>query len=172
MSAIAASNVAFTLQGPKLGKGDDSKRNGVFKIVFGDGTLTYPSGGIPLSGLSAQGFPNVVGEVDIQDASNADGYIYKYDAVNNKIRIYYPLASHTHSLFLNNGDVADGATTRVNAGSNLLGANTGSDLTVAGVADSTGHGGVLNVASAAGAEVGTSFAPASATTLYAKVIGY
>lgn len=42
------------------------------------------------------------------------------------------LATHTHNLLLKNAAVADGATTRVNAGSNLLGANTGGDLTVTG----------------------------------------
>lgn len=42
------------------------------------------------------------------------------------------LAAHSHALLLKNAAVADGATTRVNAGTNLLGANTGSDITVAG----------------------------------------
>ncbi len=42
------------------------------------------------------------------------------------------LATHTHDLLLKNAAVADNAGTRVNAGTNLLGANTGGDLTVAG----------------------------------------
>lgn len=42
------------------------------------------------------------------------------------------LAAHSHALALKNAAVADDATTRVNAGTNLLGANTGSDITVAG----------------------------------------
>lgn len=60
------------------------------------------------------------------------------------------LGTHTHDLFLKEGAVADGATTRVNAGTNLLGANTGSNITVAG---SGANGGI--VAITAGTPAGT-----------------
>ncbi len=60
------------------------------------------------------------------------------------------LATHTHNLLLKNAAVADGATTSVNAGTNLLGANTGSDITVAG---SGANGGI--VAASAGTPSGT-----------------
>ncbi len=60
------------------------------------------------------------------------------------------LASHTHDLLLKNAAVADGATTRVNAGANLLGANTGGDLTVTG---GGANGGV--VLASAGTPAGT-----------------
>ena len=77
-------------------------------------------------------------------------------------------------MFLNNAEVADGATARVNAGTNLLGANTGSDISIAGVADTSGHGGVVTATLAAGALVevtAASYAPA-ATTLYVEVTGW
>lgn len=64
------------------------------------------------------------------------------------------LGNHTHNLTLKNAAVSDGATTRVNAGTNLLGANTGSDLTVAGAG---ANGGVAN--SSAGTPAGTISAP-------------
>lgn len=60
------------------------------------------------------------------------------------------LSTHTHNLLLKNAAVSDGATTRVNAGSNLLGANTGSDITVTG---SGANGGI--VAASAGTPAGT-----------------
>lgn len=60
------------------------------------------------------------------------------------------LANHTHNLLLKNAAVADGATTRVNAGTNLLGANTGSDITVTGAG---ANGGVVNAS--AGTPEGT-----------------
>ena len=60
---------------------------------------------------------------------------------------------HTHALHLNQADVADGATTRVNAGTNLLGANTGADIAVAGVVDALGVGGIVQAAQANAAEV-------------------
>lgn len=60
------------------------------------------------------------------------------------------LSNHTHDLLLKNAAVADGATTRVNAGANLLGANTGGDLTVTGAG---ANGGVVNAS--AGTPAGT-----------------
>lgn len=60
------------------------------------------------------------------------------------------LGNHTHTLNLKDAAVADGATTRVNAGTNLLGANTGSDITVAGAG---ANGGIANAS--AGTPAGT-----------------
>lgn len=60
------------------------------------------------------------------------------------------LATHTHDLLLKDAAVADGATTRVNAGANLLGANTGGNLTITG---SGANGGI--VAASAGTPAGT-----------------
>lgn len=111
------------------------------------------------------------------------GYVFSYDLANEKIKAYLTatvtpagtvaaptftgsaLAAHAHALHLNEGDVADGATTRVNAGANLLGANTGGDLAIAGVADTSGAGGIVNIT--AGTPAGTNSAPTftgSATT--------
>lgn len=58
----------------------------------------------------------------------------------------HTVAAHTHSLHLNNADVVDGVTTRINAGTNLLGANTGADILIAGVASTAGAGGIVQVA--------------------------
>lgn len=64
------------------------------------------------------------------------------------------LGNHAHDLLLKNAAVSDGATTRVNAGANLLGANTGGDLTVTGAG---ANGGVQNAS--AGTPAGTVSAP-------------
>lgn len=69
------------------------------------------------------------------------------------------LGNHTHNLLLKNAAVSDGATTRVNAGSNLLGANTGSDITVTGAG---ANGGVVNAS--AGTPAGTINTPAFTNT--------
>ncbi len=60
------------------------------------------------------------------------------------------LAAHTHDILLKNAAVADNASSRVNAGANLLGANTGGDLTVTG---GGANGGI--VTASAGTPVGT-----------------
>ncbi len=75
------------------------------------------------------------------------------------------LGTHTHDLLLKDAAVVDGATTRVNAGTNLLGANTGSDITVAG---SGVNGGI--VAASAGTPSG-SMSLAAAAPSTGTVIG-
>lgn len=65
------------------------------------------------------------------------------------------LATHSHILNLKNAAVSDGATTRVNAGTNLLGANTGGDLAIAG---GGANGGIAAIT--AGTPSGTNSAPA------------
>lgn len=202
MAAIAAANVTYALIKKAIGEG--GYRNFIMTAAFGNSTLTYPSGGIPLT-AGSMGCPNQILRVNIYSPASADGIIYKYDAANNKIRIYKQpgftpagtndapaftgsaLGNHTHNLLLKNAAVADGATTRVNAGSNLLGANTGSDITVTGAG---ANGGVVNasagtpagtvaapvftgtaVAVAALLEILTSVAPA-ATTLYLDILGW
>lgn len=77
------------------------------------------------------------------------------------------LGTHSHTLNLKNAAVADDATTRVNAGSNLLGANTGSDITIAG---GGANGGIAAVS--AGTPAGTNSAATftgSAATLTGTV---
>jgi hypothetical protein len=58
------------------------------KLVFGDGALTYPAGGVPMPSAGGLGLVRVLdGLVDIEAASD-DSNQYKYDFVNNKIRIW------------------------------------------------------------------------------------
>jgi len=84
----------------------------------------------------------------------ASGYICEPISISGNIvrfRVRQPsgtfggsaLAAHTHALHLNDADVLDGAGSRVNAGANLLGANTGADIAVAGVLNTAGAGGVV-----------------------------
>jgi opacity protein-like surface antigen len=87
MSAIVAADVTYTLQGTAV-MTEAGYRQQVVKIAFGDGALTYPSGGVPLSGLSSQGFPNTIKSLVLIDSNDASGYVYKYDYETNKLRIY------------------------------------------------------------------------------------
>lgn len=85
MAAIAVTDVTATLV-DKTEIGKVSKTH-VMDLTFGNGTLTYPTGGIPLS-TSLLGMKRNVDAVQICDASNADGFVYKWDRTNNKILIY------------------------------------------------------------------------------------
>jgi len=169
MADLAAGDLTYVVVG-KQRKEDSGNKVINFTVAFGDSALTYPANGIPLSSAKL-GVPNSIIALVIDSPASGDGILYKYDKANNKIRLYRA-PSHTHSLHLNQADVVDSAGSRVNAGTNLLGSNTGADIAIAGVANTSGAGGIVNVAQGSLTEVASgSYAPA-ATTLYIQVTGY
>ena len=85
MPAIASTDVTYTVQNSSFR--NDMRAEHQLKIEFGDAALTYPAGGIPLD-KALMGFPDEIFAFNLEDDSSADGYTYKYDKVNNKIRIY------------------------------------------------------------------------------------
>jgi hypothetical protein len=169
MSAILSTNVTYALI--KKTVGESGYRKFVMTVAFGNSALTYPTGGVPLLAGSL-GCPNQIISLVLFGPASGDGYVYKWDAANKKILMYRSagftpagsnsapaftgsaLGNHAHDLLLKNAAVADGASARVNAGANLLGANTGGDLTVAGAG---ANGGVQNAS--AGTPAGTVAAP-------------
>lgn len=208
MAALAASDVVYTVTGRSYSPSieDSGVRQKRLKAVFGDGAKTYPSGGVPLSGISSWGFSYTIADIFLVDDSNSDGYVYKWDFTNNKLRIYYSagftpagtvaaptftgsaLAAHGHVLYVGTG-ATDATGARVNAATNVLEMNN-AGASIASIASATGNGGIVQVtagtpagtnsapaftgtAVAAGVltEVSTSFAPASATTIYMFVRG-
>ena len=56
-------------------------------VAFGNGSLTYPTGGVPVT-LAQLGFRNTCRGVYFCDDSSADGYVYKFDLATLTIRIY------------------------------------------------------------------------------------
>ena len=82
MADIAVTDITAT----KVGKTEIGKtvKSHVMDLAFGNGTLTYPTGGIPLS-VSKLGLAREVHSVQIAGAP--DGFVYKWDHVNNKILI-------------------------------------------------------------------------------------
>lgn len=103
---------------------------------------SYPTGGYTVP-PGFFGLKTILG-VEIIGINAAGSAIVslEWDFTNGKLMAFQSnLAAHSHPLLLKNAAVADGATTRVNAGTNLLGANTGSDITVAG---NGANGGVQN----------------------------
>lgn len=85
MAALAASDVVYSQVSKEIG--ESGYRKFVMTIAFGDGALTYPAGGIPLD-AGKMGCPSSIRVVDLFSPASADGYVYKYDQANNKIRIY------------------------------------------------------------------------------------
>lgn len=122
MADIAAGDVTYTLQSKAVG----DLRNFTWKLAFGNGSLTYPAGGIPLTKASL-GCPNEIRSLKIFDHSDADGKVYKYDFENNKIRIWHS-AGFTPAGTNGTSTVTGTAAAQVFTGSAL--AAHGHDLTI------------------------------------------
>jgi hypothetical protein len=56
------------------------------QVAFGNGTLTYPTGGIPLPDIGKFGFNKGVDAGLVMPP--LDGFQYKYDKTNHKLLIY------------------------------------------------------------------------------------
>jgi hypothetical protein len=115
-------------------------------ITFGNATLTYPSGGVPLPTKNYFGFKKEV-QIGIVEGASANGFVYKYDRANHKIRIY-------------NQGLTTGATAATTCANGAVAVNeTGAETVVrlSGTAISTTYNlGALK-------EVGATFAPAAQT---------
>lgn len=85
MADIASTDVTYTLIDQRIQ--DSGLRHRQIKIEFGDGALTYPAGGVPLLNGSL-GVPNNNVSTILYDTEDGDGFVYKYDRDNNKVRIY------------------------------------------------------------------------------------
>lgn len=84
MPDIAASDVTYTV-GNRFHQPSMGYVNEV-TVAFGNGTLTYPAGGVPLT-KARMGCPASLDFV-LTDPGSANGFLYKFDKVNEKIRIY------------------------------------------------------------------------------------
>lgn len=169
MADLAASDITVTIVKARRVEGRPHNK---CKLAFGDGAKTYPAGGIPIN-IGAVGCPNIVESLVIYDKGTS-GYQWTYDTVNKKlICMQAPAQSHNHALFLKDAAQADGAGNRVNAAaSNKLGANTGTSISVVGVADTSGNGGIVTAALAAAGLTEASTIAIAAQTLHCEVIGW
>lgn len=105
MADIAAADVTYAVVNQHQQKVVQGRRQGKFSVAFGDGALTYPTGGVPVT-KAKLGCPNII-ESFIMEGTGANGFIYKYDQANEKIRIYQG----------DNDGVADGALVELAGGS-------------------------------------------------------
>lgn len=87
MADIAAADVTYTqVEGSQKASPSEPRRSAVFDIAFGDGALTIPAGGIPLT-KAKLGCPTQIDELILIDGAT-NGFMYKYDATNIKMRVY------------------------------------------------------------------------------------
>ena len=87
MADLASGDVTYTLVKRRKVNGGPSRYHHTFTVAFGDGALTYPSGGVPLTAAKL-GCPNSLEELNLVDAGSGDGNVFKWDKTNNKLRMY------------------------------------------------------------------------------------
>ena len=90
MADLVATDVSFTETSAlrKTSGGPNPRITATGVLAFGDGALTYPTGGIPID-HSRLSMPERIDLVTFPDATDAgSGTLWQYDVVNQKIRGY------------------------------------------------------------------------------------
>ena len=89
MGALASTDVTVTVNAGdrEIAGGGAFKNLTLATLVFGDGSLTYPTGGVPLPAIGAFGLHGAI-DAAIVIPPAGDGFVYKYDKANHKLLIY------------------------------------------------------------------------------------
>lgn len=89
MAAIASTDVTVTVNAGdrEMAGGGAFKNLTLATVAFGDGSLTYPTGGVPLPAIGAFGLRAGI-DAALVIPPAGDGYVYKYDKANHKLLIY------------------------------------------------------------------------------------
>ena len=89
MTAIVAADVTITLVKQRIMRGSPGGlRINTVKVAFGNATLTYPSGGVPMPTYPSFGLMKELEFLQMFDDSSAVGTLWKWDYVNKKLRGY------------------------------------------------------------------------------------
>jgi hypothetical protein len=167
MADIAAGDVAYTIIKVRKLNGNPSRKMNRVKLVFGNGALTYPAAGIPIS-IGKLGCPVDVESLAIVDKGTS-GYSFMYDQSAKKLVMFQsPAQTHAHDMFILGGQTHD-ATLGLNVAS--LGKNAATNITLNG-ANSATTGGVVSATLAAAASVEPSAVAIAAQTIEVEVIGW
>lgn len=84
MANIAAGDVTYALLNQR--KTADSRNSNRIRLAFGNGVLTYPAGGIPLT-KGKMGCPVVIESLVVVDKGTS-GYTFTYDQSEGKLVIH------------------------------------------------------------------------------------
>ncbi len=88
MAQIGTADVTYTyVDGTAKANAADPVTERVFIIQFGDGTLSYTNGGIPIQ-KAKLGCPASLASMIILDAGSTVGYVPKWNMTANTVRLY------------------------------------------------------------------------------------
>ena len=165
MANIAAGDVTYTLVKARVG--DGSLKKNLVRLAFGDGALTYPAGGIPIT-IGNLGCPVDVQSMVVVDKGTS-GYSFMYDQSAAKLVMFQaPAQTHTHDVKVIASITEDAA---VGLQGQIFGKNTATNATIVG-ANSATNGGVVSATLAAAAMAEPSAVAIAAQTIEVEVVGY
>ncbi len=88
MPQIAASDVVYAaIEGSAQACPSDPRMERAFTITFGDSSLLYTNGGIPLT-KGKLGCPASIQQLHLMDMGHASGFVAKWNQTSNTIRLY------------------------------------------------------------------------------------
>jgi hypothetical protein len=88
MPQIGTADVTYTaVEGTGFASPSDPQAVRTWVVAFGDGTLTYTNGGIPLS-KAKLGCPSNLAQLIMMDSGNTVGYVPKWNMTANTVRLY------------------------------------------------------------------------------------
>lgn len=166
MADIAAGDVTYTMKNQR--KMSDSRNLNRFLLSFGDGALTYPAGGIPIT-KGKLGCPSIIESLVIVDKGTS-GYSFMYDQSAEKLVMFQaPAQTHTHDIKAIGG-LTSSEPLLLDA-SQVFGKNAATNRTIVG-ANSATTGGVVSTTLAASALVEPSTVAIAAQAIEVEVIGW
>lgn len=87
MTALAATDVSVSIPPTDRNIVSDSpKLISLATITFGDGALTYPTGGVPMPDKAQFGFCRQIQHIIIQQPVSI-GFVFRYDQADHKMKI-------------------------------------------------------------------------------------
>jgi hypothetical protein len=89
MTDLASTDLTITVQSGTH-RIHNKVREITVKIAFGDGALTYPTGGVPLPGFASFGMQRYLEDIILIDPDDSQGIMWKYDRENKKLRAFIP----------------------------------------------------------------------------------
>lgn len=168
MADIAASNVTYTLLNQR--KLSDSRNLNRVRLAFGNGALTVPANGIPLT-KGKLGCPSVIESMVIVDQGTS-GYRFQYDqSVEKLVVMQAPAQTHVHDLkVIGSGTIITNGSLGIDSTTQLVKV-AANNATVVG-ANSAASGGVISATLAAAALAEASTVAIAAQTIEVEVIGW
>ena len=168
MADIAAGDVTYVIKNTRKLNGNPSRKMNRIQITVGNGTLTYPAGGITLT-IGKMGCPVIVESMAVVDIGTS-GYGFRYDQSAKKlVMLEAPAQTHTHDIKALGG-LTSSEPLLLDA-SGVFGKNAATNRTIVG-ANSATTGGVVSATLAASALVEPTSVAIAQQIIEVEVIGY